>query len=237
MFIYGKNPVKDLFTDEPSSILEVYIERKRHQTFYEDLKKSGVSLKPLSELSYKDAELNGKENLQGIVARIKEPKIYTLPELINKHKNSERQVYLILDQIVDPQNFGAILRNAAAFDVSGVIYPSRNSARLNSTSMKTSAGNWKNVDLCETTSLNHVIKTLKDNNIWIVSTSLNANQDLSTLKDLNQPMAIIIGNEGKGVRPSLQEKSEISVKININDKVESLNVSSAVAIILYQLYR
>ncbi len=237
MYIYGKNPIRDLFNEDPSSIIEIYIEKKRHQSFYSQLEKTEIKLNSLDKLNLKNADLTGKENLQGIVAKIKEPKIYGLSELLEKHKNLERQIYLILDQVEDPQNFGAILRNAAAFNVSGVIYPSRNSARLNSTSMKTSAGNWNKVDLCETASLNQVVKTLKDNGIWVASTSLDANQDLNTLKDLNQPLAIIIGNEGKGVRPSLQDKSEIRIRIPMNEKVESLNVSSATAIILYQLFK
>lgn len=237
MFIYGKNPVKDFYTKRPEDIKEIYIEKKRHQSFYKDLEKAGFKLNELSKLNFRDAELNGKENLQGIVARIKEPKIFSLKELLDLNKDKERALYLILDQVEDPQNFGAILRNAAAFGIDGVIYPSRNSARLNSTAMKTSAGNWMNVNLCETASLNQVLITLKDNGVWIAATSLEANQTLEELKDLNQPLAIILGNEGKGVRPTLLDKAEFKVKIDMDEKVESLNVSAASAIILHQLYR
>lgn len=94
-----------------------------------------------------------------------------------------------------------------------------------------------NIDLCETSSLNQTIRTLKDEGVWIVSTSLDAESNLTTLSDLNQPMAIILGNEGKGIRPSLIEKSEINIKINMNSKVESLNVSTTAAIILHELYK
>ena len=237
MYVYGKNPVRDLYKKDLKSIKKVYIERKRHQAFYELLRKGGIEMFDIKKLNLRDAGLTEKNNTQGIIALIDEPKIYTLRELLEKHKHIQRQIYLVLDQIEDPQNFGAILRSAAAFSANGVIYPSRNSAKLNSTSMKTSAGNWMNIDLCETSSLNQTIRALKDEGVWIVSTSLDAESNLTTLSDLNQPMAIILGNEGKGIRPSLIEKSEINIKINMNSKVESLNVSTTAAIILHELYK
>ncbi len=237
MIIYGKNPVKDLFDKDPSQVKKVWIDSKRHQSFVKELEKAGVIIDDIKRLQYSSVELTGKENIQGIIANIKEPKMYSLSELIDINKDKQAPKLLILDQIEDPQNFGAIIRNAAAFDVDGIIYPGRGAVGLNSTVMKTSAGNWMNVRLCETGSLNSVIKTLKDNFYWIVTTSLDANSSMDELNDLNQPMAIILGNEGKGVRNSLQEKSDFKIKIVMNEKVESLNVASASAILLHSLYK
>ncbi len=234
MHIYGKNPIKDLFDKNPKMIKKIYIEKKRHQFFYEELKKSNIQVEPFESLNIKRLFYKN-ENLQGIIAVIESPKIYTLKDLILKHKDDNKSVFIILDRITDPQNFGAILRNAAAFGVNGVIFPSRESSPLSSIAMKASAGNWMNVDLCETSSLNQVVEYLKKNGYWIVSTSLDADQSVDTLKDFNQPMAIILGSEGSGVKKSLQEKSEIKIKIDMSDKVESLNVASASAIILHYL--
>ncbi len=237
MIIYGKNPVKDLFDRDPSQVKKVWVDRKRHQQFVYSLEKSGVQIDDIRNLQYNSVELTGKENIQGIIANIKDPKIYSLSELLNECSQKENPKLLILDQIEDPQNFGAIIRNAAAFKVDGIIVPSRQAVGLNSTVMKTSAGNWMNVNLCETGSLNSVIKTLKDNFYWIVTTSLDANSSMDEIKELNQPMAIILGNEGKGVRTSLQEKSDFKIKIDMNPEVESLNVASASAILLHALYK
>lgn len=234
MHIYGKNPIQDLFVKDPKMIRKVFLDKKRHQSFYNELIKSEIEVFPFLELNTKKIFYNN-ENLQGIIALINNPKIYTLKDLIFKHKNDEKSVFLILDRITDPQNFGAILRNAAAFNVNGVIYPSRGSSSLTPTVMKTSAGNWMNVDLCETASLNQVVDQLKKDGYWIVSTSLDAKQNLDSLKELNQPMAIILGNEGSGIKKSLQEKSEIEIKIDMSEKVESLNVASSAAIILHYL--
>ncbi len=237
MIIYGKNPVKDLFDKDPSQIKRVWIDSKRHQSFVKELEKANIRIDDIKSLQYSSVELTGKENIQGIIANIKEPKIYSLTEIIESTKEKQSPKLLILDQIEDPQNFGAIIRNAAAFDVDGIIYPGRGAAGLNSTVMKTSAGNWMNVKLCETGSLNSVIKILKDNFYWIATTSLDANSSIDELRELNQPLAIILGNEGKGVRNSLKEKSDFKVKIDMSPNVESLNVASASAIVLHSLYK
>ncbi len=236
MIIYGKNPVRDLFDKDKNEITRVWIDEKRHQQFTKELKSAGIRVDNINTLQYNSVGIKGTDNLQGIVANIKDPKIYNLNELIEVNKDKQAPLLLILDQVEDPQNLGAIIRNAAAFGVDGVIYPSRGGAKLNSTVMKTSAGNWMHVNLCETGSLNSVIKTLKENFYWIASTSLDANSTVEELRDLNQPLALILGNEGKGVRNSLKDKSDYLIKITMSDKVESLNVSSASAIVLHNLY-
>jgi len=235
MYIYGKNPIKDLFDYKPEFIKKVFIDKKRHQFFYKQLKESNIEVLDLS--LFKNKYFNKEDNLQGLVALIKEPKIFSLKELIEKNKNKEHPVFVILDSITDPQNFGAILRNAAAFGVSGVLYPSRNSSPLSASAIKSSAGNWMKVDLCETASLNQVVDSLKKAGYWIASSSLEAKAGLDSLTELNQPLAIILGSEGKGVKKSLRDKSEIIFKIDMDSKVESLNVASASAIILHYIYK
>ncbi len=237
MIIYGKNPIKDLFDKDPSQVKKVWVDKKRHQSFVNELEKQNIIIEDIKTLQYSSVELTGKENIQGIIANIKDPKMYSLNELISLTKDKENPKLLILDQIEDPQNFGAIIRNAAAFGVDGIIYPGRGAARLNSTVMKASAGNWINIKLCETGSLNSVIKVLKENFYWIVTTSLDANSSLDEIKNINQPLAIILGNEGKGVRQSLKEKSDYKIKIDMSEEVESLNVAAASAIILHELFK
>ena len=153
MIIYGVNPVKDLFNSDVNKIKKVWIQKKRHQSFYNDLTAAGVEVLDIADLNYRKVELTGKETIQGIVASIEEPKVFTLNELIEVNKDKQDAKIVILDHIEDPQNFGAIIRNSAAFEVDGIIYPSRGAARLNSTVMKTSAGNWMNVNLKSSTDL------------------------------------------------------------------------------------
>lgn len=236
MLIYGKNPIKDLFNHDKSLIKKVYIEKKRHQSFYSELEKNNIKLHEYKDFKYNE-EINHKDNTQGIIAEIEEPKNFSVKELIDSNKDKVRPVIVMLDRIEDPQNFGAIIRNAAAFGVTGIIYPSRNSAKLNSTSMKTSAGNWLHINFSEVSNLSNAIKELKENDYWIVSTSLEANTSMKELQDFDKPLVILLGNEGKGVKKSLQDESDFNIKIEMTKTVESLNVSSAAAIILYSLFR
>lgn len=236
MLIYGKNPVKDFYETKPSDLIKVYVDKKRHQSFTTELERAGVKVFEYKEFRFNE-EITGNENTQGIIAEITDPKNYSVKELIKASKDKKNPVFLILDRIEDPQNFGAILRNAAAFGVDGIIYPSRNAARLNSTTMKTSAGNWQKVKLSEVANLSNAIKDLKDDEFWIVSTSLEAEKSLDEIKDFDRPLAILLGNEGKGVRKALQEQSDFNIKIEMENDVESLNVSSSAAIILYTLYK
>ena len=235
MYIYGKNPVKDLFEHKPEYIKKIFIDKKRHQFFYSQLESSDIEIYDFAD--FRNKTFKNGENLQGLVALIKEPEIYPLKDLIAKNKDSENPVFLILDGITDPQNFGAILRNAAAFGVSAVLYPTRNASPLSASAIKASAGNWMKVDLCETASLNQVVDSLKKSGYWIASAALDGKDNLDTLSNFNQPIAVILGSEGSGVKKSLQDKSEIIFKIKMNEKVESLNVASASAIILHYIYK
>jgi tRNA G18 (ribose-2'-O)-methylase SpoU len=101
--------------------------------------------------------------------------------------------------------------------------------------MKASAGTWLDIDILTITSSANVIKKLKNNNFWIVSTTLDGKYKPSELKKLKQKLVLIFGNEGKGIRSSLINSSDYTSKINIDSKVESLNVSSSVGIFLYAL--
>lgn len=236
MLIYGKNPIRDLYEYDKTLIKKIYIEKKRHQSFYSELEKSNIKLLEYKDFKYND-EINHKDNTQGIIALINDPKNLSIKELIEVNKDNERPVLVMLDRIEDPQNFGAIIRNAAAFGATGIIYPTRNSARLNSTSMKTSAGNWIHINFSEVSNLSNAIKELKENDYWIFSTSLEANTTLDEIKDFDKPIVVLLGNEGKGVKKSLQEEADFNIKISMSEKVESLNVSSAAAIILYNFFK
>lgn len=234
MLIYGKNPVRDLFDFDKKQIKKIYIEKKRHQSFYNELQDSNIKLLDFKDFRFNE-EVSYKDNTQGIIALIEEPKNYSIKELIESNKQITRPVIVMLDRIEDPQNFGAIIRNATAFGVNGIIYPSRNSARLNSTAMKTSAGTWIHTKFSEVSNLSNAIAELKKNDYWIVSTSLDANATLDEIKEFDKPLVILLGNEGKGVKKSLQAEADFNIKIEMSDKVESLNVSSAAAIILHYL--
>lgn len=238
MFIYGKNTIKDLFNKNPKLIKQIFIDKKRHQFFYSELEKTEIPLRDFAIFNRK-THFEENDNLQGLVAQIEEPSFLNLNEVVKKYSSKNNSLFLILDQIQDPRNFGAIIRNAAAFEVDAILFPTNSSAPLSSIAMKSSSGTWTDIDLVPTNSLNHTIEFLKKNDYWIAAASLQGETNvLENLKDLNktQSLVIILGNEGSGIRRSLLEKSDFHFKIKMNPKVESLNVSASAAIILNYIY-
>lgn len=232
MYIYGKNPIKDLFKYKIELIKVVYIDKKRHQNFYQELINNSIVVKSLDEINYKKFFPN--VNIQGVVAKIDEPHFLTINELIDKLKFQKNPILFILDGIFDPQNFGSIIRNIAGLNGDGIIFFD-NGAPFNATVIKASAGSWVNVNICQVNSRSAVLKKLKDNNYWIVSTAANASQTLAEIKNVDRPLAIVLGSEGKGIKNHILNNSDYIIKIPLTDKVESLNVSVSSALILYEL--
>ena len=142
----------------------------------------------------------------------------------------------------DTHNFGAIIRTCLAAGVDGIIIPKDRSVSVNSTVMKTSVGAALNMKICMVTNLNQTIKYLKDKNYWIYSSDMNGDNYSKVNYDGN--IAIVIGNEGKGVSELVKKSSEEllvladqQIKIPQYGKIESLNVSAAAAILVYEAVR
>ncbi len=234
MYIYGKNPVKDLVDQKPELIKEIYIDRKKHQSFYDQLVRENYPVKLLKEINYQKIFQN--TNIQGIVAKIDEPQFLQFEQFITDSKSLTEDTILILDQINDPQNLGSIFRNAVAFGIKTIILTEHNSASITATTIKASAGTWFKLNFISISSIGSTVQKLKKNEYWIISTSLDGQEELEKIKEFKKK-AIILGNEGKGVRKSLQEKSDLNLRIKMTSNLDSLNVSAAAAIILYTNYK
>lgn len=165
-----------------------------------------------------------------------EIKEYDVNKAVNEFSNQELQTVLILDEIEDPRNFGAILRNALAFNVDLVIYKSDNQTQLNDLVIKTSLGAAHQLRLCKVPNISNAIDKLKKHGFWIYATTLaDDSLDMNTI-NFDKKCAIIIGNENKGVSPLVIKNSDFKVKIKMKDKVQSLNVSVASGILLQKIY-
>jgi 23S rRNA (guanosine2251-2'-O)-methyltransferase len=137
MYIYGANPIKDLFESKPDKIKKVFLNKKRHQTFANSLEKFHIKVEDFNVNNFKEFR---DVNHQEIVASISDPVILDTKQLIEINEDVKNPVILILDQINDPQNFGAIIRNVSAFGGNGIITSIHGSTPLTATAIKTSAG-------------------------------------------------------------------------------------------------
>ena len=175
-------------------------------------------------------------NAQGIAAIKPAYKFHSLDDIISGSKSSSNPLILILDSIQDTHNVGAILRTAECSGVNGIIVTKHNSAPINATVVKTSAGATEHVKIAQVNNLANTIKVLKDSGFWIVGSSLD-DAKLYTEVDFTIPIALIVGNEEKGIRKLTADKCDFLVKIPMAGKLQSLNVSVATGILLFEVLR
>jgi 23S rRNA (guanosine2251-2'-O)-methyltransferase len=176
--------------------------------------------------------LLGSESVhQGIAALVMPLEQFILDEMLEKEG-----VLLILDQVSDPHNVGAILRSAAAFDAIGIIAPKDNSAPETATMAKAASGALDLVPRITVTNLASAMRELKDAGWWIIGLDGIATRTLGDIK-FGKKTVLVLGAEGKGMRRLTAESCDELAKLPISPRMESLNVSNAAALALYEVYR
>lgn len=192
------------------------------------LKSSYVPTQKLDKLS--------KKNHQGVIARISPIEFYELQEIMDKIEDKKDALILILDQINDVRNFGAIIRTAEVSGVDAIIIQNQSSAPINADTVKTSAGGVFNVPICKVNHIKDAIYHLKSSNIIVIATNEKAEKNIYDLS-LKKSVAIIMGSEERGISSSVLKLSDEIVKLPMFGKIESLNVSVASGIFLYEVIR
>ncbi len=179
----------------------------------------------------------GKVNSQGVYAVQTEMNFSSVDEILSVSKKKKYPLVLILDSIQDPHNLGAILRTAEGCGVDGVFLTTHNSAKINETVEKTSAGAVFHLKICNVANINQLIKELKKEGYWIFGSMLDNKAKNYSDHDYKLPAAIVLGNEGKGMHRLTAENCDFLVKIPMMGKIESLNVSVSAGILLYEVLR
>jgi 23S rRNA (guanosine2251-2'-O)-methyltransferase len=179
-------------------------------------------------------------NHQGVIAFVASADYYPtdklLEEIYRKTEAGEKPLIVILDGVEDPRNLGAILRTAECAGADGVFIPERRAVGLTETVAKSSAGAAEYVKVAKVTNLNRLIDELKEHNIWVVGTG-GASEIDYTNWDYNVSCALILGGEEKGLHRLTAEKCDALVKIPMRGRIESLNVSVAAGVILFEANR
>ena len=174
---------------------------------------------------------------QGVAALAAAADYSTVEEILEHAASKNESPFLILlDELEDPQNFGAILRTAEAVGVHGVIIPKRRSVRLNATVFKASAGAAEYVKVAQVTNVAQTLKSFRELGLKIVGADLTAQIDFRRA-DLSGGLVLIIGNEGRGMRRLTRESCDLLIKIPMVGKINSLNASAAGAVLMYEIFR
>ncbi len=197
-------------------------------------KAAGIALRfvPLDQIERQAA---GARH-QGVIARVQSTRIYDERDLEGLIEAAAKPLLLILDGVQDPHNLGACLRSAAAAGATAVIVPKDRAATLTPTARKVAAGGAERVPLVRVTNLARCMKELQDAGIWIVGLAGEAEASLYSV-DLKGPMAIAMGGEGEGLRRLTREHCDYLAKIPMASGMESLNVSVAAGISLFEALR
>ena len=235
--IIGRKPVLEAINSD-RHIEQIYFRFGQKGGILNNIRAAAKKQKiKISEISSKkfDEIITGK-NSQGVAARISERDYISLDELIVQSKTKEFPLFIILEELQDVQNLGAILRTAECSGVEGVIITKRNSAPLNETVSKISAGAVEHLKICQINNVVQSIDTLKQNGYWIIGSTLDNSTDYSNI-DYNRPLVLIMGNEQKGIKKLTSEKCDHLINIPMYGKIQSLNVSVATGVILFEIKR
>lgn len=236
-YIYGFHAIGKMLQHSPESCLELFCTEGRNPRLLSLIGNARHAKLPVRfEAREFLTDLSGNAKHQGCVMKIAEssPSALTLEQLLQK--NHDRSLYLVLDGVQDPHNLGACLRTADATGVNAVIIPKDRSAGLTATVRKVASGGAESVPLLEVTNIARCLKDMKKAGVWIYGTSGEAMTGLYEF-DYNSPVALVMGAEGDGLRRLTAEQCDHLVKLPMLGVVESLNVSVATGVCLYEIIR
>ncbi|HLS66385.1 MAG TPA: 23S rRNA (guanosine(2251)-2'-O)-methyltransferase RlmB [Pseudogracilibacillus sp.] len=236
-FIYGKNPVLEAL-QSGRMVKEVLVSKQLNkQTEREIFRAVKRAKSVMKHVPVERLDRLVKGNHQGIVAVVASYTYVSVQHLLNVAKErDERPFLLILDELEDPHNLGAILRTADAAGVHGIIIPKRRAVGLTDTVAKTSAGAIEHVPVARVTNIVQTMKQLKEQDLWIVGTDGESTEDYRQL-DGDIALAIVIGNEGRGLSRLTKETCDWLVHIPMLGSITSLNASVAASILMYEVFR
>ncbi len=225
--------------DSNATIQKVYLQKDLKGSLFSELNSMikehniSTSFVPIEKLNH----LSKNSNHQGVVATISPIDFYDLEELINKTlKSGATPLFLLLDQLTDVRNFGAIIRTAECTGVNGIVIQNQGSAPLNADAIKTSAGAAFKVPICRVNHLKDAMFLLQASDIKLIAAT-EKTEDTVYDVDFTQPSAIIMGSEHRGVNPSILKMVDAKAKLPLLGTIESLNVSVACGAFLYEAVR
>ncbi len=234
--IYGIHAVEAALRNQSENVLQVFVQQGRNDNRIKKIldiaKNSGVSLQSISNEKLK--EKCPKARHQGVVAEIRAGRsgTVTLDDVLEK----ESVLLLVLDEVQDPHNIGACLRTADAIGVDAVVVSKNRSPALTPVIRNVASGAAETVPYIMVSNIARALEKIKDNNVWVMGTSGDASHTIYDC-NVNNRLALVMGSEGKGMRRLTREACDELISIPMQGSVESLNISVATAVCLYEIRR
>lgn len=237
-FIYGRNPIEEVLRNEAERVEKIFVRKSvRDSQLTELFDLASQHRIPISHVpGSKLHQLVGDVNDQGVVAQMSKISYKDLGTWLDTVDTSTYPAVLLIDEITDPGNLGAILRTAAAAGISAVLVPKHRQAPINATVYKTSAGTAERIPIVRVGNLNQAIRKLKDEGFWIGGLDIGGDQLLWDL-EVDRPLAFVVGNEESGISQKTLEHCDYTFRIPMGNDVESLNASVSAALLCYEWNR
>lgn len=236
--IYGIHAVQAALEGN-ARVLEVWVEEKRHdkrvESVIQQAKQNTLECKRVSSQYLKEILPDARH--QGVVARLARVAIKSEAELNQLLDKLEAPPFLLLlDGVTDPHNLGACIRTAEAAGVHAIVVPKDKSCGMTATVRKVASGAAEILPFVQVTNLSRCLKALQERGIWVIGTDLSTDTSLYQ-QDLKGPVAIVMGGEAKGLRRLTRENCDSLVKLPMHGTIESLNVSVATGVVLFEALR
>jgi 23S rRNA (guanosine2251-2'-O)-methyltransferase len=242
-YIYGRNSIIEALRSG-KSIEKIFVlfgaKGKPIDTIFSMANKKKVAIVNYDKKKFYSLEnkiCTKNSSSQGVIALLSQIEIIVVDDLIRTSlSKKENPLLLILDEINDPHNLGAIARSAECSGADGMIITERNSAPLSPAAIKASAGALEHIPIAKAGSLSATLKDIRNYGFCIIGSDSNA-ENLYTDHLYDKPVALVIGSEGKGIRPSTRKYCDHLIKIPMKGKINSLNASVSAGIILFEIMK
>jgi 23S rRNA (guanosine2251-2'-O)-methyltransferase len=237
--LYGIHPVLEALKKRPKAFHRLFLAHEKASDDYRQIvsiantARIPTAVIPPKELS----RLCGSEQHQGVAAEVEPIPLLAIEELVALWKKQNgKALFLILDSIQDPQNFGSLIRSAYCCGATGVIFPKDRAASITGAAAKASSGAIEHIPLCRVVNIAATLEQLKKEGAWIVGTAPETKTSVYEF-DFNLDVAVIIGAEGKGMRHLVTSKCDFCISIPMQGELDSLNASVAGAVVLFEIMR
>lgn len=237
IYLYGKHALREALLAKPASIQKVFLDTNAEGD------KELTSLLAQHKLGFTPMKQNPGQAVgndavhQGVIAVINPEKMYTsFEDALKLFDTVENPCFVLLDELHDPHNVGAIIRSAAAFGAHAILMPEHNQSPITGTVIKTSAGMAFRIPIVKIGNVNQTVRLLKDKRMWSYGLVMDGDTVLKNA-EFDSPTLIIVGNESVGIREKTLELCDIKLTIPMDPKCESLNASVAASVVLYEWSR
>jgi len=236
--IAGKHAVTEALKNPKRIVLKVFLTEESKNTLNRE--NQNLNLLKNIKLFFKNKKeldrLCSKEGIshQGLIAEIEHLEEYTIKDYINSSQNKKIITFAALEEVTDPRNIGSIIRSATAFNIDGLIVKERSFPAESKLLYKSASGCMEHINIFNVSNISTTLKFLKEKNFWICGFDNDSEKDF-TKHDWEGRNVLLFGSEGYGLKHQTKKNSDFLLKIVINDKIESLNISNSASVVFHYI--